>query len=670
MSVNYKEEYNISLSGVQLLDQLPSHVYVFDKNNNIIWVNEKQCQKLNHNKPNIIGTNIASVLSKKDAQLICQNNELVISSESAQTFNELITIAGSEHYYHSHKSPFYDLDGNLFGVIGVSHDITDLAIDAVDVDQPMTESMDNITNILNTFTGMQWVPGSLVRRCIGSIRSYFEVILGVMPGSFYWFDKSNKLLGCNKNQAEVFGKSNYIDLIGKSPYEMVPPDQAGVIIHNNNQVMHDGKEIEIIEDVSSSSGQTMKMLSTKKPIFDKAGNVSGLVGVSLDITELQSMQDELKIAVEKAEAANNAKTDFLLNISHDIRTPCSGLLGFAKILRSEESDPEKCEKLGYIENSAEKLLAILNQLIDYVRNENSPIGIITVFNLKEIISGIETMLGASLHENKLSFSLLYPNNIAEYWRGDAVNLERVLLNLITNAVKFTDQGGVSVIVSAAKSGSLQIDIKDTGCGINKKDFSKIFDTFQRLTPSYEGKVEGMGLGLSLVKNIIDKLGGSIAVASVIGSGSTFTVELPFLPAQKPDVKLNSTQNIEQQPDVKFDYKNNPTANNVLIIEDDDISRKINRIILEKNGFNVTDCATAEDAQQQAGPFDLVITDIGLPGISGFDFSRLYRAESENLTTFIVGLSAHLGLDYLQSAKKVGMNKIITKPLTDEVLSDL
>ena len=671
----------VNIDSSSLLNHIPCHIYLFDLENKLIWANNNQQNSASQNVGDLIGKTPHDIVVTSEANVITQNNLEVISSLKAKNFNEFATFGNKTKYYHSHKAPFYDKDGKLYGVIGISQDITQIAVNCTQTDKPISANIANITQMLKQFGSVEWVPGAIVKECLENVKNYFDVILGVMPGSFYWFDKDNKLLGCNKQQAEVFGHKDYLDIIGKSLYDLMPENEAKAVIQNNRQIITSQSSTETIEDVSSSDGKTLKMLSTKKPIFDKKGTATGIIGVALDITELHNAQLQLKDAVKKAEQANDAKTEFLLNISHDIRTPCSGLLGFTKILREEETDADKCEKLGYIEQSAEKLLSILNQLIDYVRDDSKPVGYRQIFNLRELICGIKEVLAAKLESSKLYLKIDYPETLSNYWLGDHINLERILLNIITNAIKFTQQGGVNITVQSCETNNehLKIIITDTGCGIAVENHEKIFEQFQRLTPSYVSDIEGMGLGLSLVKNLISKLGGTISLQSEVGVGSTFSCTLPFTPASldynkhAQDTNFNSTNETEASDEYKFNYLKNKKRNKVLIIEDDLISRKINRIILEKNGFNVTECASAEEAIALQEQFDLVITDIGLPKMNGFELSSNIRTK-ESITqkkhAFIVGLSAHLGPRYKELAKQSGMNDIITKPLTEEILASL
>lgn len=406
------------------------------------------------------------------------------------------------------------------------------------------------------------------------------------------------------------------------------------------------------------------------------------MGVSLDITELSNTQKKLRDAVQMAEQANLAKTEFLLNMSHDIRTPCSGILGLSKILKDAEIDTDKKEKLGHIETSANKLLSMLSQIVDYIRDENDSKPTMRIFNLRALISGIKEILFAKIVASNLEFKINYSKKISDYWMGDANHLERILLNLITNAVKFTESGNVTLEVKDNNQ-QLEISVADTGCGIDKSNHKKIFEQFQRLTPSYSSNIEGTGLGLSLVKSILDNLKGYITVESEEGVGSKFTCTIPFKPILWERVMREQllkpspqTTNEDKQPTENFHItKQKRRSAKVLVIEDDEISGKINRIVLEQNNYQVTECTSAEQAIGLKDiDFDLVITDIGLPGMNGFEFASNFRTresvQERKNPAYIVGLSAHLGPRYQDLAEKSGMNKIITKPLTQEVLMNI
>jgi len=365
-------------------------------------------------------------------------------------------------------------------------------------------------------------------------------VIDTIPGSIYWKDKNGFYLGRNKHSAESMqdiGLEAKVSLtqdsyfIGKTDHDVFPEDVANRYKENDLAVMATKQEMSIEEPITLD-GKTYIRLSTKRPLLNETGEVIGIVGNTVDITYLKEIEAELRKAKEKAEAANIAKTGFIRNVEHDIRTPFNGVFGMAQYLWQHETDPVKKEYLGDIVQCAKELLDYCNAILDFSNIEAGYCPIIDKeFNLKTIITkAIKIEIPAAKNKN-LALRTKYDDNIPSLMIGDSYRLYRVLINLLSNAIKFTQDGHVELhtflIEKNAAHALIRLEIDDTGCGIpeDKQDF--IFEKFSRLAPSNTGTHKGLGLGLRIVKQFMRDMDGNIHISSKQGKGTRFICNIPF-----------------------------------------------------------------------------------------------------------------------------------------------
>ncbi|MDX1901129.1 MAG: ATP-binding protein [Gammaproteobacteria bacterium] len=269
------------------------------------------------------------------------------------------------------------------------------------------------------------------------------------------------------------------------------------------------------------------------PVYDEANNCCGVTGIALDITREKLAEITLRKAKKKAEHANQLKTEFIRNMEHDIRTPLSGIEGLAAILREQEINSEKKEWLADIAYSARDLLNYCNGILDFSRIEAGTMPVLKKrFELRQLLTEIIAIEMPAAKLKKLNLHFECEDNIPAFLLGDSYRLKQVLINLISNAIKFTHEGHVILFVKVAYDKSKQriilaFAVQDTGIGIPKEKQDFIFEKFARLTPANRERYKGPGLGLRIVKKFVEEMGGSIELESESGKGSTFTCVLPF-----------------------------------------------------------------------------------------------------------------------------------------------
>lgn len=367
-------------------------------------------------------------------------------------------------------------------------------------------------------------------------------IIDAVPASIYWKNVQGIYQGCNQYMLEMAGLKQVSEIIGKTDAQLPWKDIADELFKTDQRVIQEKLVIETEETPILANQEKKIFLTTKTPLMDETNDVVGVIGVSVDITERKKMEEKLDEARKMAESSDRAKTEFLQNMRHDLRTPFTGILGLSDFMESQETDPIKKENLGYIAQSAKALLDQLNEIFEFVQVESGQLPILEkTFNLHELINDVTSMMLLPAKNKNLDFTLTIEKEVPEYLVGDRVRTQRILMNLIANAIKFTDKGHVKIKVSVANqldtSVILNFRIEDTGIGIPDDKRDIIFERFNRLTSSYSGVYPGKGLGLRIVKQFLDEIGGQPDLETAVDRGTTFRVIIPYkLPLISDQIK--------------------------------------------------------------------------------------------------------------------------------------
>lgn len=361
---------------------------------------------------------------------------------------------------------------------------------------------------------------------------YLKQIISLMPGNVYWKNKKGCYLGCNKNAADLVGLKTQEDIVGKTLYDLVPHSMAQSVDKTDKRIMRKKKEERVEELGFDVSRNPATYLSVKTPLYNKKQKVTGLLCVSVDITVSKLAEKALREAKEKAEEMNRMKSEFIHNMEHDIRTPFSGIYSMSSILAKQEMDLEKKEALQLISQSSKELLEYANHILAFAQIEEAfHQSVLKHFSIRKLVQSVITMEKPPAKIKALELIATISDNVPDTVCGDPARLKGILINLISNAIKFTKKGRVTVNVTVTEKNKktllLSFEIKDTGIGIPKEKQHSIYDKFFRLNSSHKDPLEGFGLGLQVVKKFITELGGALHLESTLGKGSVFTVKLPF-----------------------------------------------------------------------------------------------------------------------------------------------
>lgn len=386
-----------------------------------------------------------------------------------------------------------------------------------------------------------------------------------------------------------------------------------------------------------------------KAQFTSIGEFNGYMGIAKDITYAKDREIAYKQAKEKAESANSAKSQFLAVMSHEIRTPMNAILGMVELLNDTQLTNQQKEWLSYAQSSANLLLGLISDVLDFSKIEA---GTLTLDNsevhLKELIHSIAAQFESHSEAGKLNFEQIIEQSVPSIVNGDSTRLGQILFNLLGNAFKFTSYGRVTLHVSVIEN-SVKIQISDTGIGIAEQDLSRLFKPFNQVSDSVKRKQQGVGLGLSITKKLIELMQGNITCSSLLGVGTTFTVSLPFEKVCIPE--------IENEIPVK------QRTLSILVAEDNKPNQVLIEALLKKLNHKVTLTETGSEALNaiKANDFDLVLMDMMMPVMDGLTATKYIREEM-SLTIPIFALTANAGQSDKVNCLNAGMNKVLTKPI--------
>ena len=379
----------------------------------------------------------------------------------------------------------------------------------------------------------------------------------------------------------------------------------------------------------------------------------------------------LSIAKEAAETANRAKSVFLANMSHELRTPMNGIIGMADLVRRRVTDPKALDQLGKLAHSAQHLLGIINDILDISKIEAERLSLEqTVFRLGAVLENLHDLIGHKAAEKNLLLHIDPPAALTRLaLKGDPLRLGQILLNLVGNAVKFTEAGSITVrILLAEETPSdilLRFEVQDSGPGIATEDQKRLFTAFEQADASTTRKHGGTGLGLAIAKRLAQMMGGRIGVDSALGQGSTFwfTARLAKPAASAEPTPAAAVESAEQQLMAHF------SGARILLAEDEPINQEVSRELLETAGLTVD---LAEDgakalAMARQNRYDLILMDLQMPNLNGVDATRAIRTDTLNRETPVLAMTADAFDEDRQACIDAGMNDHIGKPVEPEQL---
>lgn len=482
--------------------------------------------------------------------------------------------------------------------------------------------------------------------------SFLRSFLDASPDLVFYRNEDKEFSGCNRAMELLTGKSEK-QLVHLKAADVYSPEAAAKVIETDEKVFRHNVSLTYEQWLDYPDGRKACFEIRKVPYYDRVGKRHGLMGFGRDITERKRYQDAL-------ERASRDKTTFISTISHELRTPLNGIVGLSRILLDTELTAEQEKYLKTIHVSAVTLGNIFNDIIDMdkmerrkVQLDNQPV------DFTSFLADLENLSALQAQQKGLRFNLEPTLPLPHQVITDGTRLRQILWNLISNAVKFTQQGQVTVRVRYDEGDMLHFEVEDSGIGIPQDELDKIFAMYYQVKDSHGGKpATGTGIGLAVSRRLAKNMGGDITVTSEQGKGSTFTLTI-------------HAPSVAEEVDDAFDEDDMPLpALNVLLVEDIELNVIVARSVLEKLGNSVDVAMTGKAALEmfKPGEYDLVLLDIQLPDMTGLDISRelTKRYPREDLPP-LVALTANVLKDK-QEYLNAGMDDVLSKPLSVPALT--
>jgi len=460
-------------------------------------------------------------------------------------------------------------------------------------------------------------------------------------------------------------------IVGKTVFDLLPAESAGPYREHDLAVLSSGKADELIERIPLPDGTVRDWLIFKFPMEASGKRLLG--GVGIDVTERKRAEAELKNAKEVAEVANRAKSEFLANMSHKIRTPMNGILGMVDLALGTQLNPEQKDYLEVVKSSADALMTVINDILDFSKIEAGKLELESVdFNLQESLEPALRALALRAQEKGLRLDCQIHPDVPAVLVGDPGRVRQIVINLVGNAVKFTERGEVSLQVERTsqegKAATLHFSVHDTGIGIPREKQAVIFEAFTQADGSTARRYGGTGLGLTICRRLVEMMGGRIWVESHVGRGTTFHFTACFglsVPGTSPvvaipDGSMNQAPAVREFPAFKKRHLR------ILLADDNAVNQKLAVRLLEKCGHEVvaTENGLEALAALEEQCFDLVLMDVQMPEMDGLEATAAIREKERSTPAHlpIIAMTAHAMKGDEERCLKAGMDDYVSKPI--------
>jgi PAS domain S-box-containing protein len=636
----------------QIVDVVPSFIYIFDlqKQSNV-YCNRQVEKMLGYTEADVqaMGSHAIEVLMPpREAGRFRQNLATVATLPNHDS--RILEYAmyhrnGSLRWFHTIHAPFErGVGGEVLSIIGIAEDVT----------ERRTAEERNKADIQQ----------------LAEQHRLFREIIDAIPHPIYLKDGNGNYLLANQALADMYGLSAE-ELVRRG--RSLPNDNQDLhrYIAQDRLVLATHQDLTIEETYTQSDGSVL-WFSTLKRLFVRADGTEQVLGVDSNITELKVLQLELQAAKEEAEENVRAKQDFLANMSHEIRTPLHGIIGLAAVLTKTSLSTSQLDYLRLLSDSAEHLLTVLNDVLTTARLGAGKLQPeLTTFAPRQLLLGCAALLRPRAREKGLRLRVEVPR--LPMMLGDAYRLRQVLLNLVSNAIKFTEDGDIklrcqrllSPLGAAPEQIWLKFSVADTGIGIAPDVASKIFEPFTQASASTDREYGGSGLGLSISKGLVELMGGELALHTELGVGSEFSFVLPLMAELVPEQPVVPPAPAPPVP---------PATGRILLVEDNAVNSLLAETILRNWGWQVTAVASGAAAVQifETREFDVVLMDIQMPGMDGETAARLLREhpDNERAATPIIALTARTMPGEAERLLASHFNGYLAKPYKEDQLLEV
>jgi signal transduction histidine kinase/response regulator of citrate/malate metabolism len=463
-------------------------------------------------------------------------------------------------------------------------------------------------------------------------------------------------------------EENCIPSLALLKSRFINSDDVELFESNLDYIKENNSEVQFSHSLSAKDGSVKYINEYIKCLNDQHNEPFKILGTIQDISDQKRIEKELRLAKDLAEKSVRVKEQFLTNMSHEIRTPMNGILGFAKILEGTNLDSSQEQSVKAIKRAGQNLMIIINDILDFSKIEADKMVFEELdFSLSKTIKAVVELLSTIAEEKKVKLLFEIDPEINDFLIGDPTRLSQILINLVGNALKFTEKGYVELIVSQENESSsdtfIQFKVIDTGIGIPVNKMDSIFESFNQASNETTRKFGGTGLGLTITRKLIELLGGAIAVKSEVEIGSEFTFSIQYKKAKERIIEAVSVINTELSPDFLKDV-------NILLVEDNELNQLLAIKVFERwdkeiavadNGKTAIDLIEKND-------YDVILMDIQMPEMDGNELTKYIRSHMGLKSNIpIIALTAHATSAEEKRCLEIGMNDYLSKPFSFSVL---
>lgn len=677
---------DLAAAHLSLTENLPLNYVRKGLDGRITDCNQRYCQMIGREKSQLIGMTDYDLFPRDLADKYRVDDQQVLASgQSLHLVESHQSPAGETFCVEVFKSPVRTLSGEVVGIQILFWDVTTRQ----QTEQALTEE-----------------------------RYLLHTLLDNVPDSIYFKDRESRFLRVSGGLLQKFGVRSASDVIGKTDADFFGADHAGQARRDELRIMQTGQALIDIEERENWPDREDTWCSTTKlPLRDSSGQMVGTFGITRDITAQKLAAQELEAARDAADRANRAKSEFLANMSHEIRTPMNAILGMTELVLDTPLAPGQREYLQMVHDSGESLLGIINDILDFSKIEAGKFELDpTDFDVRRSLNETVRILRVRAEAKRLDLRLEVADQVPQRLRADLGRLRQILVNLVGNAIKFTERGEVVIEVGGEAIDSvgwrLLLAVRDTGIGIPADKLDTIFNEFEQVDASTTRMYGGTGLGLAITKRFVELMQGKLRVESQIGAGSRFSCELELqVPTAASDAEQEAgsasvaLSYVAEQLDgekrgveVATAASEAPTAFvesfvtagtvgnvhglvrqrstlRILLAEDNRVNQRLAVGLLERLGHRVTVVENGERAVAMVAgqEFDLVLMDLQMPQLDGLQATRQIRLQEAGTGRHvpIIAMTAHAMSGDRQRCLDAGMDDYLSKPIrTSELLDKL
>ncbi|MEZ0486670.1 hybrid sensor histidine kinase/response regulator [Fibrella aquatica] len=522
----------------------------------------------------------------------------------------------------------------------------------------------------DVYAGHLWKYSDITKRKIAEnasvrLKEKYQRIIENMNLGLIEVDLEERIVYTNHSFCAMSGYEPD-DLLGRVATEILLKGQNIDFMRDKNESRLRGSMDTYEVAIKNKRGEAMWWLVSGAPLYSETGEVIGSTGIHLDITNQKQLESELRVAKQEAERSSHAKELFLANMSHEIRTPMNAILSLGQQLTKTTLTDHQQFFLGMINTAARNLLVIINDILDFSKIEAGQLSLEHIgFNMTDLLQRAVHVMSENARQKDLQLSMQVAPDLAPVLMGDPYRLTQILLNLLGNSIKFTEKGSVQVRCNVRAVGNCQLvtlSINDTGIGMDATFKENLFSKFTQEDASIGRRYGGTGLGMSITKQLVDLMGGTIEVDSTKNKGTTIKVHLSFPVGDEENSPVATKQSCQDTGILG--------GKRVLVVEDNDMNRLVATTILASYGVIVLEAADGLKALEilRTDPIDLVLMDVQMPIMDGLEATRIIRQEISDSIP-ILALTASAIRTEKEECYKAGMNDFLAKPFEEEELVD-